>query len=126
MPLQEQSLNCILLPCVMAETHTAQLSFNPKGRARRLFSPPLIGNPEPEAWVYSDPNCCPSKTYRLNAAALYGLREKMMGLSQKSPQPSCPRAPLGSPQPKHYMKLGVRSHQLSKHSTSHTARQRGN
>lgn len=80
---------------------------------RCLFSPPLIfspllfGNPEPEAWgEVSDSNCCVSKTYWLHVAAIYGLGGKMMGLSQKSRQPSRLRAPLRRPQPKHFMGWG--------------------
>lgn len=80
---------------------------------RCLFSPPVIltplflGNPEQEAWgEVADSNCCVSKTHRLHVAAIYGLGGKMMGLSQKSRQPSRLRAPLRRPQPKHFMGWG--------------------
>lgn len=72
-----------------------------------VFTPLLFGNPEPEAWgEAADSNCCVSKTYRLHVAAIYGLGVKMMGLSQKSRQPSRLRAPLRRPQPKHFMVWG--------------------
>lgn len=91
----------------------AQKESDPKGKMRCLFSPLLIftpllfRNPEPEEWgEVAGSNCCVSKTSRLHVAAIYGLGGKMMGLSQKSRQPSRLRAPLRRPQPKHFMGWG--------------------
>lgn len=54
----------------------------------------------------SDLNFCIIKIFRLKAAAIYGLGEKTMGLSQESRQPSHLRALLECPQPKHFMEWG--------------------